>query len=70
MNVIAPQPKIGKKIQKKKSDAGKKRAKRACGHCKKAKTSCSNNRPCERCVRLGLSDSCLDPPSKLSDDGA
>uniref|UniRef100_A0A7S4MP05 Zn(2)-C6 fungal-type domain-containing protein n=1 Tax=Vannella robusta TaxID=1487602 RepID=A0A7S4MP05_9EUKA len=37
-------------------------AKRACFHCKKAKTSCSNERPCSRCVRLGLTDTCIDTP--------
>jgi len=47
----------------------KKRAKRACFHCKKAKTSCSNERPCSRCVRLGLSDSCIDTPrSDINDE--
>ena len=48
----------------------KKRAKRACFHCKKAKTSCTNQRPCARCVRLGLSDTCLDTPrSDIREDG-
>ena len=36
----------------------------ACIHCKKACKKCDNIRPCGRCVRLGLSDSCVDAPRK------
>merc|ERR1712137_1352413 len=57
-------PKI-KHQEKKKT----KRAKRACYHCKKAKTSCSNERPCTRCKHLDLADSCIDTPrSDISRD--
>merc|ERR1712137_218670 len=41
----------------------RKRARKACMHCKRAKTSCGNERPCTRCVRLKLTDTCIDPPS-------
>ena len=44
----------------------RKRVRKACLHCKKAKTSCSDVRPCKRCVRLHLSDTCIDPPSSSS----
>ena len=36
----------------------------ACVHCKKACKKCDNVRPCSRCNRLGLSDTCVDAPRK------
>lgn len=42
--------------------AKRKRVKRACIHCRVAKVSCSNSRPCLRCVRLNLTDTCIYPP--------
>lgn len=44
----------------------RKRVRKACLHCKRAKTSCSESRPCNRCVRLHLSDTCIDPPTSSS----
>jgi len=42
----------------------KRRASVACYWCHKSKTSCGEERPCLRCVRLGLQDSCIDRPHK------
>jgi hypothetical protein len=36
------------------------RVSRACGHCKKAKARCDLWRPCNRCVRSGRGESCVD----------
>jgi hypothetical protein len=36
----------------------------ACVHCKKACKKCDNVRPCNRCERLGLADTCVDAPRK------
>ncbi|KAI8924378.1 hypothetical protein BC831DRAFT_465937 [Entophlyctis helioformis] len=36
----------------------------ACTHCKKAHVSCETVRPCRRCVKKGLQDSCVDAPRK------
>eukprot|EP00761_Pharyngomonas_kirbyi_P012937 gb/GECH01012964.1/.p1 GENE.gb/GECH01012964.1/~~gb/GECH01012964.1/.p1 ORF type:complete len:414 (+),score=107.95 gb/GECH01012964.1/:1-1242(+) len=41
-------------------DSKKPKVRVACVNCNKAHTCCSNSRPCERCVRLGLTDSCVD----------
>lgn len=65
-----PQSTIKKKSKSSTNRKKGARAKRACFHCKKAKTSCSNERPCSRCVRLGLTDTCIDTPrSDITDDG-
>ena len=37
----------------------------ACTNCKLACKKCSEARPCERCDKLGLGDSCLDAPRKV-----
>ena len=37
---------------------------RACSNCRKAKTACSNHRPCQRCVKFNLQSSCEDAPRK------
>lgn len=69
---LAPESAIAKKKSNSRATGRKKgsRAKRACFHCKKAKTSCSNERPCSRCVRLGLTDSCIDTPrSDITEEG-
>jgi len=64
---LAPTSNINKNSQREKKKT--KRAKRACYHCKKAKTSCSNERPCSRCVRLNLTDTCIDTPrSDINED--
>ena len=64
--IANPKSAIKKKKQTKKTD----RAKRACYHCRKAKSSCSNQRPCARCVRLGQADTCIDiPRSDINDEG-
>lgn len=38
----------------------RKQVRRACLRCRKAKAGCSNERPCNRCVRLGIPDQCKD----------
>mmetsp|Transcript_12217 Transcript_12217/g.49069 ORF Transcript_12217/g.49069 Transcript_12217/m.49069 type:complete len:313 (+) Transcript_12217:127-1065(+) len=40
----------------------RKRVAKACTFCKKSKASCSGDRPCTRCVRLGRSGECIDIP--------
>ncbi|GJQ08743.1 hypothetical protein GpartN1_g534.t1 [Galdieria partita] len=35
----------------------------SCTHCRQAKQACDDFRPCMRCVRLGLQDSCVDAPT-------
>jgi len=37
---------------------------RACVNCRRSKTGCSHERPCRRCVNLGIGDSCVDAPRK------
>ncbi|KAL5037296.1 hypothetical protein BDV3_006813 [Batrachochytrium dendrobatidis] len=37
----------------------------ACVHCKKAHVSCEVSRPCRRCIKKGMSDSCVDAPRKI-----
>ncbi|PWN52720.1 hypothetical protein IE53DRAFT_326140 [Violaceomyces palustris] len=41
-------------------DGKRKKANRACFHCQKAHLTCDDSRPCQRCVRKGLADSCTD----------
>lgn len=43
-------------------DQPKKRSKvrNACVGCKKVKTACDEERPCRRCIRLGIEDQCID----------
>ncbi|KAM9927413.1 hypothetical protein OXX59_002544, partial [Metschnikowia pulcherrima] len=36
----------------------------ACNHCNKAHITCDNNRPCSRCIKKGLQDTCEDAPRK------
>ena len=36
------------------------KAKRVCARCRMHKTVCDDARPCQRCVRLGFGDSCVD----------
>jgi len=38
----------------------RKKASRACYHCQKAHLTCDDSRPCQRCVRKGLADQCVD----------
>jgi len=42
----------------------RKQAKKACLHCRRTKTGCSDERPCKRCVTLGIGDTCRDAPKK------
>ncbi|KAF7315499.1 Transcriptional factor [Mycena indigotica] len=38
----------------------KKKASRACVHCQKAHLTCDDSRPCQRCVKRGMADSCTE----------
>lgn len=40
--------------------------KRSCTHCKRASKRCDNTRPCSRCTRIGLADSCLPAIKRLT----
>lgn len=40
--------------------AKKKKANRACFHCQKAHLTCDDSRPCQRCVKRGMADSCVE----------
>lgn len=42
----------------------RKKAQRACGHCQKAHLTCDDNRPCNRCIKRGLSATCFDGHKK------
>ncbi|GAN02707.1 hypothetical PAS domain protein [Mucor ambiguus] len=50
----------------------RKKASRACSHCQKAHLTCDDSRPCQRCVKRGLEDTCMDGARKkakyLQDD--
>ncbi|KAI8884344.1 hypothetical protein K501DRAFT_294165 [Backusella circina FSU 941] len=42
----------------------KKKASRACIHCQKAHLTCDDSRPCQRCVKRNLANSCTDGARK------
>ncbi|KAG0690157.1 Transcriptional regulator of nonfermentable carbon utilization [Pichia californica] len=42
-----------------------KKVSRACVHCRNAHITCDDNRPCNRCIKKGLQDSCVDAPRKV-----
>ncbi|KAI8641865.1 hypothetical protein BD408DRAFT_417531 [Parasitella parasitica] len=50
----------------------RKKASRACSHCQKAHLTCDDSRPCQRCVKRGLENTCADGTRKkakyLQDD--
>lgn len=53
-------------------DGSKKRrsqVKIACIHCKKSCKKCDEQRPCQRCVRIGFSMNCIDAPRKIRKRG-
>jgi hypothetical protein len=60
----AAQPSGPEKTIRKRKFSG--RVKRACENCKKGKRCCDENRPCARCVRLGLEKTCRDAKRKNS----
>jgi hypothetical protein len=51
-------------IKKKKRGIRKPYVKRACINCRHAHTACDSNRPCKRCVTLGLESECVDVERK------
>ncbi|KAG8864637.1 Transcriptional regulator of nonfermentable carbon utilization [Tulasnella sp. 330] len=42
----------------------KKKASRACIHCQKAHLTCDDTRPCQRCVKRGIGDTCVEGQRK------
>ncbi|KAJ2742530.1 Transcriptional regulator of nonfermentable carbon utilization [Coemansia sp. BCRC 34301] len=40
------------------------KAVRACNHCQRSHLTCNDSRPCERCVKRGLAESCVDGTRK------
>ncbi|KAF9517682.1 hypothetical protein BS47DRAFT_1371302 [Hydnum rufescens UP504] len=42
----------------------KKKASRACAHCQKAHLTCDDSRPCQRCLKRGMADSCVEGQRK------
>ncbi|KAF8305493.1 hypothetical protein DL93DRAFT_2066262, partial [Clavulina sp. PMI_390] len=38
----------------------KKKAARACAHCQKAHLTCDDSRPCQRCIKRGMAESCVE----------
>jgi hypothetical protein len=54
-----------KDLQRARQYAKKKRASVACSRCKNAKTRCSDYRPCSRCKKSGVVDSCTNSDSSV-----
>jgi hypothetical protein len=44
----------------------RKQVKTACLNCRRSKTACDVQRPCRRCLGLGIGSSCKDAPRKKS----
>ncbi|EIM81151.1 uncharacterized protein STEHIDRAFT_134790 [Stereum hirsutum FP-91666 SS1] len=44
----------------KKDSQKKKKANRACVHCQKAHLTCDDTRPCQRCIKRGIADTCTE----------
>ncbi|KAI6045960.1 hypothetical protein EDC04DRAFT_3053327 [Pisolithus marmoratus] len=38
----------------------KKKANRACAHCQKAHLTCDDSRPCQRCIKRGMANCCIE----------
>ncbi|ORX62851.1 hypothetical protein DM01DRAFT_1314495 [Hesseltinella vesiculosa] len=51
-------------IKVQKTSVRKKKAARACIHCQKAHLTCDDSRPCQRCIKRGLSTTCTDGTRK------
>ncbi|KAI9456508.1 hypothetical protein BJY52DRAFT_1275841 [Lactarius psammicola] len=46
--------------RKDKDSPKKKKAARACIHCQRAHLTCDDSRPCQRCTKRGMADSCVE----------
>ncbi|KAH8995714.1 hypothetical protein EDB92DRAFT_1943201 [Lactarius akahatsu] len=46
--------------RKDKDTPKKKKAARACIHCQRAHLTCDDSRPCQRCTKRGMADSCIE----------
>ncbi|KAJ2847539.1 Transcriptional regulator of nonfermentable carbon utilization [Coemansia brasiliensis] len=42
----------------------KRKTVRACNHCQKSHLTCDDSRPCARCVKRGMADTCVDGARK------
>ncbi|KAJ2908327.1 Transcriptional regulator of nonfermentable carbon utilization, partial [Coemansia aciculifera] len=48
----------------KQASHSKPKAVRACNHCQRSHLTCNNSRPCARCIKRGLAESCVDGTRK------
>lgn len=66
--VISPQPKTNKtnKTNKTRTNTRRRHTSIACANCSRWHVSCDSSRPCQRCVKKGLGDTCVDAPRKKS----
>lgn len=48
----------------KKSSKRRSQVRNACVNCQKACKKCDEGRPCQRCIKLGITDTCVDSPRK------
>ncbi|ORX55661.1 hypothetical protein DM01DRAFT_1335050 [Hesseltinella vesiculosa] len=62
MPVSSPMPKSVD--QKREPRRKRKQVKNACINCQKACKKCDEGRACQRCVKLGIADTCVDSPRK------
>lgn len=44
----------------------KKKLRQACVYCRRSHLVCEEKRPCHRCVKRGIADRCVDPPSEAA----
>ncbi|KAI8641659.1 hypothetical protein BD408DRAFT_367792 [Parasitella parasitica] len=51
-------------VQQQKVPQRKKKAARACVHCQKAHLTCDDSRPCQRCIKRDLANTCTDGARK------
>ncbi|KAF5370598.1 hypothetical protein D9758_001922 [Tetrapyrgos nigripes] len=47
-------------VRKPRDGPKKKKANRACFHCQKAHLTCDDSRPCQRCIKRGIANSCTE----------
>ncbi|KZS93965.1 hypothetical protein SISNIDRAFT_410363 [Sistotremastrum niveocremeum HHB9708] len=64
----SPHPDVQNSDQRQSSNSRdppkKKKAARACFHCQKAHLTCDDSRPCQRCIKRGIGDSCTEGQRK------
>ncbi|CAO3618457.1 unnamed protein product [Cunninghamella blakesleeana] len=57
-------PTTNKKSNDKNKKTKRKQVKNACINCQKACKKCDEGRACQRCIKLGIADTCVDSPRK------